>query len=104
MIIKFRKKLPEHLKAVLEHDFNEYEKRMNLSKKERKLLKEWVSSGRSPYDNDIGICNRYGWPVDFVTALRMQNQTQSMTVEYQPDTGEPVYVISDAPDSYKDVF
>lgn len=104
MKIKFKKKIPDQLKAVLEQDLEECEKRMNLSKKEKKLLKEWVSSGRSPYDNDIGICNEYGWPIDFVTALRMQKQTQSMTVEYQQDTGEPAYVISDAPDSYKDVF
>ena len=104
MRIKFNRKVPAQLKTVLEHDLDEYEKRMNLSREERKLLKEWVSSGRSPYDNDIGICNRYGWPIDFVTALRMQNQTQSMKVEFQQDTGEPAYVISDAPDSYKDVF
>ena len=35
-------------------------------------LKDWVKTGHSPYENGDFICLEGGGPVDFVSALRFQ--------------------------------
>ncbi len=45
-----------------------------MTKEELHELEEWVASGRSPYDNGDYIYNDYGYPMDFVSALRFLNE------------------------------
>ena len=74
---------------------------------EKRALRRWVDSGRSPYENGDYIVNEYGGPMDFIHALRfmeveileylkdpegyrgMQLADQSPpTAYYDPETGE----------------
>lgn len=41
-------------------------------KRELKDLKAWVKSGHSPYENGDYICLEGGGPMDFINALRFQ--------------------------------
>ena len=45
-----------------------------MTKDELRELKKWVASGRSPYDNGDYIYSENGCPMDFVSAMRFQDE------------------------------
>ena len=50
--MKFQKHVKREIRELLIQRLKEYEKNIKMSKHEKRLLYEWVSSGRSPYDNE----------------------------------------------------
>lgn len=34
----------------------------------------WVKEGNSPYDNPFLLCMESGWPMDFISALRVERE------------------------------
>jgi len=59
----------EYLQELLKQYLNEIP---DISKEELKDLKAWVKSGHSPYENGDYICLEGGGPMDFINALRFQ--------------------------------
>ena len=45
-----------------------------MTKDELRELEKWVASGRSPYDNGDYIYSENGCPMDFVSAMRFQDE------------------------------
>ena len=61
----------------------------------RRLLHEWVFSGRSPYDNALNI-SFGGYTLDFIGALHITQELEDGTgkvVNYQYDTvNDDIYI------------
>ena len=53
--MKFQKNVPRTIRDLLEAQLKEYECEIKMNAAERKALREWVSFGNSPYDNDMQI-------------------------------------------------
>ena len=86
--MKFQKHVKREMRELLMQQLIEYEKKTKMFKHERKLLYEWVSSGRSPYDNALNISSG-GYPMDFIGALHIMQEVEDGTgkvVNYQYDT------------------
>lgn len=77
--MKFKVNIPEENREFLTCLYKDYLAKYNLSKDEKKALREWVSSGNSPYDNpDLA----YG--TDFIDEYRFKKETD----EAVDDMGE----------------
>ena len=50
-MVKFQKHVKRGVREYLKQQLKEYESKTQMSKEERLLLHEWVSTGRSPYEN-----------------------------------------------------
>lgn len=74
--MRFHKNVPAENRAFLREQLKQYKKEISMTKEELQELEEWVASGRSPYDNGNYIYNNYGYPMDFVSALRFLNEEQ----------------------------
>jgi len=72
--VRFQKKVPTENRKFLTEQLKSYIKEMPMTKEERKELEKWVSSGRSPYDNGDYIYSDGGYPLDFVSAMRVQQE------------------------------
>lgn len=64
------------MRVFLLEQLKEYEANTPMSKEERKELHDWVTTGRSPYDNGNYICGAGGYPLDFNSALRAEKELQ----------------------------
>ena len=72
------KKLNPQTKKALQTEMREYLLQFpDATRKEKRELREWVASGRSPYDNQWELYNDYGWPFDFITAERIGKELVS---------------------------
>lgn len=49
-MVKFQKHVKRGVREYLKQQLKEYESKTQMSKEERLLLHEWVSTGRSPYE------------------------------------------------------
>lgn len=74
--MRFHKHVTQEVRALLLEQLKEYEANTPMSKKERKELYDWVAKGRSPYDNGDYICGAGGFPLDFISALRAEEELQ----------------------------
>ncbi len=74
--MKFQKQVSQEVRTLLTEQLKEYEKHTSMRKEERRELHEWVSRGRSPYDNGDYLCDSDGYPLDFISALRMNQELQ----------------------------
>ena len=69
-ISAFRHCVKEH-KISLRNELKVYEPTItNLTDKERFDLREWISGGNSVYDNPYHMTDDYGYPMDFIDAIR----------------------------------
>lgn len=82
--LKFKKYIPDDVRSILERQYSEYLRNNKLSKKEKPLLYEWICTGRSPYDNELGLYGTDGIPIDFITAMRIDNCPEKITTEWDP--------------------
>lgn len=73
--MKFQKHVKREVRELLSQQLKQYEKEISMTEEERRLLHEWVASGRSPYDNGDYIYTG-GVPADFISALRMERDLQ----------------------------
>lgn len=74
--MKFHKNVPAENRTLLKEQLKQYKKEISMTQEELRELEAWVASGRSPYDNGDYIYNEYGYPMDFVNALRALNEKQ----------------------------
>ena len=72
--MRFHKNVPQENREFLTTQLKQYEKEIVMTSNERKELYKWVASGRSPYDNGDYICGENGWPLDFVSAMRFEEE------------------------------
>lgn len=71
--MKFQKHVKREIREYLRQQLKEYESETQMSKEERSLLHEWVSSGRSPYENGDYI-HGAGGLLDFISAYRIMQE------------------------------
>lgn len=71
--MKFQKCVKREVREYLSQQLKEYESETQMSKEERLLLHEWVSSGRSPYENGDYIYGAGGL-LDFISAHRTKQE------------------------------
>lgn len=71
--MKFQRHVKREMREYLSQQLKEYESETEMSKEERLLLHEWVSSGRSPYENGDYIYGA-GGPLDFISAHRIMQE------------------------------
>jgi len=83
--MRFHKNVSKENREFLREMLKKYEKETAMTEDERNDLHEWVSSGRSPYENGHLTCGENGWPLDFVSAERFEKELmewgQSMSEE-----------------------
>ena len=92
--MKFHKRVPRETRNLLKAQLADYERSMKMTAAERKALHEWVSSGNSPYDNDMQICGAYG-PLDFISAIRlMDDENVVWDTVYDTQTDEIVFRVA----------
>lgn len=73
--MRFRKNVPAEIRDILREQLKQYKKEISsLTKEELQELEKWVSCGRSPYDNGDYIYTEYGYPMDFIQAMRLQEE------------------------------
>lgn len=75
--MKFHTNVKREVRELLKEQLKEYEAHTRMTKEERKELYAWVASGRSPYDNGDFICGADGIPLDFISALRSNQELQN---------------------------
>lgn len=107
--MRFHKKVPQGNREVLTAQLKKYEKEMAMTSEERRELHKWVAAGHSPYDNGNFIYSENGWPMDFVNALRFEQEQiewfESLSEEeqqellsgataYDTEADEPVLIAS----------
>lgn len=71
--MKFQKHVKREAREYLREQLKEYEVETQMSQEERLLLHEWVSSGRSPYENSDYIYDGGGL-ADFISAHRTMQE------------------------------
>ena len=49
--MRFQKNVSQEIRAILSNDLRRYVNEVPMNARERSELREWVQSGRSPYDN-----------------------------------------------------
>ena len=80
MMIKYPKK---ELKDMLRKELKRYEATIgHMMPEERKELREWVSAGNSPYDNPCLLCGEDGRLMDYITAIRIDEDMMENPEDY----------------------
>lgn len=74
--MRFRKSVPLENQLFLKEELKRYKKEVKPNKDELRELEKWVARGRSPYDNGDYIYTDYGIPMDFVSAMRWEQEQQ----------------------------
>ena len=116
--MKFQKNVSREKREFLSEQLKEYESHVTLTKEERSALHEWVSSGRSPYENGDYLCDGGGYPLDFVAAIRFNQELQDWFdnlsdeekeaertgshIQYNTQTDESYFDVSSIRLSYSD--
>lgn len=72
--MKWNKTIEAGKKDSLRKRLLEYEAVTEMTKEERKELREWVADGHDPFDNPWYIYGENGWPMDYIQALREEIQ------------------------------
>ena len=72
--MRFHKEVPQENRELLTEELKEYEKEVQMTSEGRQEVYKWVASGRSPYDNGDYIYADNGCPLDFVSAMRFEEE------------------------------
>ena len=54
----------------------------DTTEQERSDLRKWVAAGNSPFDNPYLISGENGWPLDFITAVRIDEDMMDNPDDY----------------------
>lgn len=107
--MRFQKSVKREAREFLTEQLRKYESETEMTKEERQELHQWVSSGRSPYENG-DYAYGAGGLLDFITALRMlkdleeehyDSEASPFEIQYQYDTqnDEICMEVTSRPDS-----
>lgn len=69
------KDIPPLKRAILMEHLSEYEENCCINHSERIQLHRWIKLGNDINSNPWGYCYDEIWEMDFITALRMDNET-----------------------------
>ena len=62
-------------KVFLRKELKEYmQNTVGMTKSEINELREWVASGNSVYDNPYFYSDDSGWPMDYISAMRFDEE------------------------------
>ena len=97
--MRFNRNVPRENREYLRAELKKYEAEFDdMTKSEKDALYKWVAAGGSPYDNGDYVCYEGGYPVDFVSTLRMWEEMakeENLVPLYDTELEEPVYMVSD---------
>ena len=97
--MRFNRNVPKENREYLRKELKKYEAEFeDMTKAEKDALYKWVASGRSPHENGDYVCYEGGYPVDFISALRMWEEManeEPPVPEYDTELDVPVYIASD---------
>lgn len=68
-ISEYMRKEQEY-QALLDEELKEYLKETKMTPKERKALREWVTTGHSVHENNAMAVCEGGYPIDFLDIYR----------------------------------
>ena len=83
--MKFIKHLPKEIQELLENQYKEYIKNTPMTKKEQRVLHEWVKDGHSVYENNSGVWDDGQVPVEFLTVYREEEYIRQKTKGMSPE-------------------
>ena len=83
--MKFNKYLPLETREILEKQYKEYIKETPMTKKEQRVLREWVKDGHSVYENASLVWAEGGVPVEFLTVWREEEYIRQHTKGMIPE-------------------
>jgi hypothetical protein len=100
--MKFNVDLPDDMKEYLENQYKEYLKKMTMTKKEQRAVREWVKAGNSVYDNPAGAWLDGGVRMEYLDIYRddeyIRQHTKGMTPEETRKFALAYYGWDDDPD------
>ena len=71
--------------AMLRRELKEYEATIGeLTQEERRELRKWVADGNSVHVNPGWMCSESGHPMDFITAIRIEEDMRNNPEDYWP--------------------
>ena len=107
--MKFNKHISLEVAELLEKQYKEYIKVTPMTKKEQRVLREWVKDGNSVYQNTCDAWYEGQVPVPFLDVYReeeyIRQQTKGMNSEEARKFALAYYGWDDEPDatSYEDI-
>ena len=97
--MRFNRNVPKENREYLRKELKKYEAEFDdMTVTEKDALYKWVSAGGSPYDNGDYVCYEGGYPVDFVSTLRMWEEMakeEPPVPVYDTELDEPVFLAMD---------
>ena len=83
--MKFNKYLPLETREFLEKQYKEYIRETAMTKKEQRVLRDWVKDGHSVYENASLTFSEGGVPVEFLTVWRDEEYIRQHTKGLSPE-------------------
>ena len=83
--MKFNIHLPQWRQEFLEQQYKEYIKITPMTKKEQRVLREWVKDGNSVYENPSEAWYDGQAPVEFLTIYRDEEYIRQHTKGMSPE-------------------
>lgn len=83
--MKFNKHLTLEVEELLTTQYKNYIKETPMTKKEMKVLREWVKDGHSVYENTCGAWEDGQVPVGFLSVYRDEEYIRQHTKGMNPD-------------------
>lgn len=83
--MKFDCSLPKETQKILEKQYKEYIKTTPMTKKEQRVLREWVKAGHSVYENTCGAWADGQVPIEFLTIYREEEYIRQQTKGMSPE-------------------
>lgn len=83
--MKFNKHLSPEVEELLITQYKKYIKETSMTKKEMRVLREWVKDGYSVYENTCGAWADGQVPVEFLTVYRDEEYIRQHTKGMNPE-------------------
>lgn len=83
--MKFNKHLSPEVEELLTTQYKKYIKETSMTKKEMRVLREWVKDGYSVYENTCGAWADGQVPVEFLTVYRDEEYIRQHTKGMNPE-------------------
>ncbi len=77
--MKFNKYIPLEKREFMEKQYKEYIKITPMTKKEQRVLREWVKDGNSVYENSMNAWQDGQVPVEFLSVYRDEEYIRQHT-------------------------
>jgi hypothetical protein len=95
------------IREALQKDLRKYEASVgDIAPDERKMLRKWVVSGNSPYENPSHYAGEDGMPMGFIEAMRLESDMLKFPENYcfHSDSQWEFYQFYDLDSCYSEDF